>query len=89
MKDGIWLGWKDEAPGCQMIRDEGFPCGPGYKGQKRKCERSLGGKYCQENGKDVKEDVLYRTTKCDMGKCPGGSLKLFCLKLSIIFRSPT
>ena len=70
MKDGIWLGWKDQES-CMGMGDGGFQCGTGYKGQKRKCDRSLGGKYCQDNGVDVIEDVQHRTTKCDMGKCPG------------------
>ena len=33
---------------------EGSPCGLGYKGQRRKCDRSLGGKYCQAKGKEAK-----------------------------------
>ena len=76
------LEWEDEES-CKTVREaEGSPCGPGYRGQRRKCDRSLGGKYCQANGKEVLEDVEHRTTNCDVGECPGWSLKLFSLKLS-------
>ena len=85
----MWLDWED-VEHCNSVRKvEGSPCGLGYKGQWRKCDRSLGGKYCQDNGKEVKEDVLYRTTKCQLAECPGRILKLFSLRLSVVFSSPT
>ena len=69
MKDGIWLEWED-VEDCQTLRP-GFSCGPGQKGQKKLCERSLGGKYCSDNGNEAIRDVLYRTTRCSVGECPG------------------
>ena len=72
MKDGIWLEWEDVKEECQTTGEvESVPCGPGHRLQKRICERSLGGKYCSDNGKEVIRDVLYRTTKCSVGECPG------------------
>ena len=79
----MWLEWEDEET-CKTVREaEGSPCGPGYRGQRRKCDRSLGGKYCKDpdNGKEVPEDFLHRTTKCQLADCPGWSLILFSLKL--------
>ena len=85
----MWLDWEDEES-CNSLREvEGSPCGPGYKGQRRRCERSLGGKYCQDNGKEIIEDVLHRTTKCQLAECPGWSQRLFSLILSVVFSSPT
>ena len=78
----MWLEWEDEES-CKTVREaEGSPCGPGYRGQRRKCDRSLGGKYCRAKGKEVLEDVQHRTTKCSLAECPGWSPQLFSLKLS-------
>ena len=78
----MWLEWEDEESCRTVMEAEGSPCGPGYRGQRRKCDRSLGGKYCQAKGKEVLEDVQHRTTKCQLAECPGWSLILFSLKLS-------
>ena len=71
MKDGEWLEWEDVGD-CKTTGEvEGISCGPGYKGQKKICDRSLGGTYCSDNGAEVPRDVLYRITKCSVGQCPG------------------
>ena len=84
MRDGAWLEWEDEESCNAVLEAEGSPCGPGYRGQRKRCDRSLGGKYCKDpdNGKEVREDFLHRTTKCQLAECPGWSLKPFNLKLS-------
>ena len=46
-----------------------YLCGSGLKGQKRTCDRVLGGQYCP--GDDVGEDVMFRTTTCETRACPG------------------
>ena len=46
-----------------------YPCGSGYKGQKKECRRELGGQYCPDD--DDGEDVMFRTTTCETKACPG------------------
>ena len=69
VKDGEWSDWKDikGSEACQPVQ-----CGHGYKNQKRSCSRSLGGKYCIENGNEVTEDVDFKTVPCQTDSCPGG-----------------
>ena len=73
-QDGEWEAWKDLEP-CRSLS---VHCGAqtglhtGFKGQTMRCKRNLGGKYCRETGeerKEVKEDLLFRTTKCQTDKC--------------------
>ena len=73
-QDGKWEDWEDLEP-CRSL---GVRCGAhsgqhtGFKGQTKRCKRSLGGKYCLDAGGDsqeVKEGLLFRTTKCQTDKC--------------------
>ena len=43
-QDGEWEDWEDTEP-CQAL--EKCILQTGFKGQRRRCKRSLGGKYCQ------------------------------------------
>ena len=52
-----------------QTRSGAIPCGSGYKGQKRKCHRVLGGKYCPDD--DNGEGVMFRNTDCEKRPCPG------------------
>ena len=73
MKDGEW-GKLIDIPGerCQSTREVGgYLCGEGLKGQSKKCSRSLGGKYCTEQGEDIPEDVFFKTSPCKLNECPG------------------
>ena len=74
-QDGVWDDWEDLEP-CKSL---GVRCGAlttalhtGFKGQKMRCRRSLGGKYCREaggGGQEVVEGLLFRTTKCQTTQC--------------------
>ena len=44
----------------------------GLKGQRMRCKRSLGGKYCREaggEGEEVVEGFLFRTKQCQTSQC--------------------
>ena len=73
MKHGVWESWKDiPGEGCQSNREVGgYLCGEGLKGQRKKCSRSLGGKYCSEKGENILEDIFFKTSSCQLNKCPG------------------
>ena len=78
--DGYWRDWED-IDECQPTRyfetksGSNSSCGPGLKGQRKKCERELGGKQCpvENSGSnpDGVRDVMFRTTSCETSPCPG------------------
>ena len=70
-KDGVWLGWEDTGPCMSLCYPFGAHTGPytGFKGQKMRCKRNLGGKYCKEAGEEVEEDHLLGTTMCQTDQC--------------------
>ena len=73
VRDGKWGEWEDikREPCHPTLRVGGVSCGPGRKGQKRKCSRSLGGKYCTEAGEEVVDGLQFRTVRCEAETCPG------------------
>ena len=76
-KDGVWEEeWEDLEP-CKSLLAY-CPSQPdllvGYKAQQKRCQRSLGGKYCRkETGEqeEMPEGLLFRTKRCRTGQCQG------------------
>ena len=72
--DGTWTEWTDleDCRGLQKVDGlRRFRCGEGYKTQQRKCDRTLGGKFCQIDGEDYKSKTEPRISECSGQKCPG------------------
>ena len=70
----MWGDWKNEKDCNPVETVEDYKCGSGYMEQKKRCDRTLGGKYCRdENGEDVREDILHQTIPCQAYKCPGST----------------
>ena len=64
-KDGVWGAWEDLEP-CKSL---GAYCPP--RPQQKRCQRSLGGKYCRNEEREVPEGFLFRTEKCEPEQCQG------------------
>ena len=72
LKAGHWTQWAS-LEDCRGLRTvESYSCAHGYQGQSRRCVRELGGRLCQDGeGRDVTENVEFRSVKCFKGPCPG------------------
>ena len=72
--DGEWTDWKiiEECKGIEKVGKSNLTCGFSRTIRRKKCQRSLGGKYCQnKQGIDVPENILVETVSCQDKKCPG------------------
>ena len=72
--DGTWSDWRDlgDCKGLQEVEGVAdYRCGLGYKHRQRNCVRTLGGKFCQLDGKDYKGTIMRISAECISGDCPG------------------
>ena len=72
--DGKWTEWRDLGD-CEGLEEvEGvanYTCGIGYQQQQRNCARTLGGTFCQLDGKDYKGTIMRHSVRCFSRSCPG------------------
>ena len=73
--DGEWSEWTDLEE-CIYVQ-AGNTCGPGYKKQRRNCDRTLGGRFCKDEGADYKAGFMLQIIDCDSKPCSCDG-KLFC-----------
>ena len=72
--DGKWSNWTDlgRCEGLQEVEGvANYTCGLGYKQRQRNCARTLGGKFCQLDGKDYKGRIEKSLVRCNSVDCPG------------------